>query len=69
MIYISTSACFFLGRAVEWNLEVKRAGTGALSGWVTEWEVEHYEPKKIGNLRMGVHSVLGLNHNIIQKIE
>ena len=53
MIYISRSYNIVLGSGVEWNLEVKRAGTGALSGWVTEWEVKQYEPKKIGNLRMG----------------
>ena len=53
MIYISRSYNIVLGSGVKWNLEVKRAGTGALSGWVTEWDVEHYEPKKIGNLRMG----------------
>ena len=35
MLHISTSACFLIGRAVEQNLEVKRAEARVVFGWVT----------------------------------
>jgi hypothetical protein len=39
MVVLSTRYHFFLGSSSEWNREVKRAGAGAVWGWVTDREV------------------------------
>ena len=52
MIVLSARYDFSLDSSSARN-GVKRAGAGALSGWVTKWEVKHYQ----------------VNRNIIQKIE